>query len=115
MIETFLVLASVYWEDKFIATGERFNKYANIVAHRTLPLGTCLKIKRDLKWTTALVKDRGPCAPGAACYETYPKRLKERILQRELDLSLGVAKKLGMSKDSVNKVRYWIVDKSECN
>lgn len=111
MIETFLVLASVYWEDKFVSTGERFKPLGLTVAHRELPLGTCIKIKRDILWTTALVNDRGPCYEGAACSKSKDKK---RIQKREMDLSLGVAIKLGMNKNSLNKIRYWIVDKKEC-
>lgn len=97
VIETFLVLASVYWEPQLLPNGEKFKPYGLTVAHKTLPIGTCIKVKLGLKWTTALINDRGPYKP-----------------KRELDLSLGTAKKLGMGKNSLNKIRYWIVDKEEC-
>lgn len=108
MIETFLVLASVYWEDKWTSTGAKFNPLGLTVAHRTLPFGTCLKLKRGIKYTTATVNDRGPCTT------KYCQKHTPYILKVILDLSLGTAKKLNMGKNSKNKIRYWIVDKNEC-
>lgn len=111
MIETFLVLASVYWEPQLLPNGQHFHPLSLTVAHRELPLGTCIKLKRGLLWTTALVNDRGPCYEGAACSKSKDRT---RIQKRELDLSLGTALKLGMDKGSLNQVRYWIVGKEEC-
>lgn len=109
MIETFLVLASVYWEDALVSTGHKFKPMGLTVAHRTLPLGTCIKVKRNTKWTYALVNDRGPCTT------SYCRQHTPWAFEAELDLSLGTANALGMGKQSKNKVRFWIVDKIECN
>ena len=68
------------------ASGVRFNMHDLIAAHRTLPLGTILLVKNLKNGRTVKVKvlDRGPYVRG-----------------RELDLSYGAAKRLGMLKDGV--------------
>ncbi len=71
---------------KRTASGNRYNMYDYIAAHRTLPIGTILLVKNLKNGKTVKVKvmDRGPYVKG-----------------RELDLSLGAAKKLGMLSDGV--------------
>ncbi len=68
------------------ASGTRFNMHEYIAAHRTLPLGTVLLVKNLKNGRTVKVKvlDRGPFVRG-----------------RNLDLSYGAAKKLGMFGDGV--------------
>ncbi len=68
------------------ASGVRYNMHDLVAAHRTLPLGTVLLV-RNLKNGKAVrvkVLDRGPYVRG-----------------RNLDLSYGAAKRLGMLKDGV--------------
>jgi len=63
------------------ASGERFNPKAMTAAHRTLPLGTKLKVtnKKNGKSVIVRVNDRGPF-----------------VKKRLIDLSLGAAQKISM-------------------
>lgn len=72
-----------------MANGRPFDMEADTAAHRSLPLGTRLKVTnpkngRSVKVT---VTDRGPYTPG-----------------RHLDLSLGAARKLGILKQGVARL-----------
>ncbi len=68
------------------ASGKPFDMYGMYAAHRTLPLGTVLEVKNleNGKKVRVKVIDRGPFIRG-----------------RNLDLSYGAAKKLGMIKRGV--------------
>jgi rare lipoprotein A len=72
------------------ASGERFDPNKLTGAHRTLPLGTKLRVTNLLNGRSVLVviNDRGPYIP-----------------RRELDLSLGAARVLGMVRRGVARVR----------
>lgn len=88
-----LVVASWYGakhHGKTMANGRPFDMYADTVAHRTLPLGTKLRLTNPANGHTATVKvtDRGPYIRG-----------------RNLDVSYGVARKLGMVEQGVAKLR----------
>ncbi len=63
------------------ASGERFNPKAMTAAHRTLPLGTKLKVtnKKNGKSVIVRINDRGPF-----------------VKKRLIDLSLGAAQKISM-------------------
>lgn len=67
---------------KKTASGERFNQYALTAAHKTLPLGTHVRIRNLDNDRSVVVKinDRGPFAKG-----------------RAIDLSKGAAMAIGMS------------------
>ncbi|MFQ5580446.1 MAG: septal ring lytic transglycosylase RlpA family protein [Nitrospiria bacterium] len=93
-------LASWYG-DKFhgrpTASGEIYDMYAISAAHKTLPLGTLLRVT-DLKSGRSIkvkVNDRGPF-----------------IGRRILDLSYGAAKKLGVVEAGVSKVKIEIIGRS---
>jgi rare lipoprotein A len=81
------------------ASGERYDPHALTAAHRSLPLGTLLRVTR-LDPTGApvghpvvvKVNDRGPYAAG-----------------RILDLSLEAARRLGMLRAGVVRVRIEVV------
>lgn len=73
------------------ASGERFNPNGYTVAHKTLPLGTRLRISHGGRSVLARVNDRGPYVRG-----------------RSLDLSHGVAMNLGCS--GVCRVSYQVVN-----
>lgn len=73
-------VASVYWEGSRLATGERFYSHQQLVAHKTLPLGSWVEVKVGSRCLQLQVRDRGPYVKG-----------------RVLDLSLGAAKALGVS------------------
>lgn len=73
--------ASVYWEGTRLANGQRFNPNEALIAHRTLPLGTMMRVT-NLRNNISIivpVKDRGP----------YAMKYK-----RCVDLSLGAARQL---------------------
>jgi rare lipoprotein A len=72
------------------ASGEIYNQNALTAAHRTLPLGTRVEVTNlsNGKSVQVRINDRGPYIRG-----------------RSIDLSRGAARKLGMVKSGVNKVR----------
>jgi rare lipoprotein A len=69
-----------FFHGRLTASGRRFNKYADIAAHRSLPFGTILKVTNKDNGKTAIVEvlDRGPY-----------------VGDRLIDLSEGTATKLG--------------------
>ena len=79
---------------KKTASGERFNMHSLTAAHRTLPLGSKIKVTNlnNGKEVVVRVNDRGPYAKG-----------------RVLDVSLGAAKKLDMIKTGTAKVSIQIL------
>lgn len=54
-----------------LATGARFNKDKMAVAHRTLPFGTWLTLKRGRHIAVVVVNDRGPFVRGRDLDLTY--------------------------------------------
>jgi rare lipoprotein A len=88
-----VVTASYYghaFHGKKTASGEIYNMYALTAAHKTLPLGTRLKVTNLDNKRSVIVKinDRGPYRWG-----------------RSLDLSLAAARRLKMVKQGTAKVR----------
>lgn len=75
------------------ANGEKFNMYAMTAAHKTLPLGTMIKVtnKDNGEELVVRVNDRGPYIKG-----------------RVLDLSRGAAAKLGFEDQGVIPVAYTV-------
>ena len=73
-------VASMYWEDKLVSTGKTFNPIGWHAAHKTLPIGTLIRVSNpeNHRSITVTVNDRGPFEPG-----------------RDLDLSLGAGALLG--------------------
>jgi rare lipoprotein A (peptidoglycan hydrolase) len=59
-------IASYYWQDQMTASGERFNKHDHTAAHKTLPLGTRVRVTNltNGKTTVVRINDRGPFKPG---------------------------------------------------
>ncbi len=74
---------------KQTASGERFNQNAMTAAHKTLPLGTVVKVtnQRTGKSIEVKINDRGPFVKG-----------------RIIDLSKAAAAKLGTQQSGVGKV-----------
>ena len=68
------------------ANGTRYDQYASTAAHKTLPFGTRLKVCYDT-CEQVTITDRGPFIPG-----------------RDLDLSLGTARRIGMESAGVGDV-----------
>jgi rare lipoprotein A len=79
------------------ASGERFNQNAMTAAHKTLPLGTKVRVTNLRNGETVDVKinDRGPYIKG-----------------RIIDLSKGAARRLGMIRSGIAKVRLEVVSES---
>ncbi len=79
------------------ASGERFNQNAMTAAHKTLPLGTKVRVTNLRNGETVDVKinDRGPYIKG-----------------RIIDLSKGAARRLGMLHSGTAKVRLEVVSES---
>jgi rare lipoprotein A (peptidoglycan hydrolase) len=59
-------IASYYWQDQMTSSGERFNRHAHTAAHKTLPLGTRVRVTNltNGKSTVVRINDRGPFKPG---------------------------------------------------
>jgi rare lipoprotein A len=74
---------------RLTASGERYNKYGISAAHRTLPLGTVVRVTHigNGRKLTVRINDRGPFVEG-----------------RIIDLSLGAARKLDMVKEGIARV-----------
>ncbi len=83
-------IASFYWQDQMTASGERFDKTAMTAAHRTLPLGTRVRVTHVASGRSVVVRinDRGPFKPG-----------------RVIDLSLAAAEQIGMTAHGLAQVR----------
>lgn len=79
-----------------MANGNIYNQHAMTVAHKTLPFGTklCIKNPENGAVVVATVTDRGP-------YESIYRPGKA---PRDIDLSKGVADKLGVTEQGVAKV-----------
>jgi rare lipoprotein A (peptidoglycan hydrolase) len=74
------VVASMYWEDKLDASGNKFDPIGWHAAHKTLPFGTLIRVSnpKNHRSINVTITDRGPFVPG-----------------RDLDLSLGAGTLLG--------------------
>lgn len=79
---------------KSTATGEAFDMFAMTAAHRTLPLGTLVKVEHKASGKSVIVRinDRGPYS-------------KNRII----DLSYAAADSLGLSENGISRVSLEIV------
>jgi len=76
------------------ASGERFNPYGLTAAHRTLPLGTKLKVTNIANGRSVIVRinDRGPF-----------------VRSRLIDVSLGAAREINMVRSGKAQVRLELV------
>ena len=77
------------------ASGERFSKHRATAAHRSLPLGTHLRVTnlKNGRTTIVRVNDRGPYVKG-----------------RIIDLSPLAARRLAMVQDGVTPVEIEVID-----
>ena len=71
---------------RLTANGERYDMHAHTAAHKTLPFGTRLEVCYQ-RCTTVRINDRGPF-----------------IGSRQLDLSYGAAKAIGLINPGVANV-----------
>ena len=90
-------MASWYGRDfhgKPTASGETYNMYALTAAHKTLPLGSLVKVTNlsNGKHVVVRINDRGPF-----------------VGSRIIDMSYGAARRLGMVKTGVAKVRVEVL------
>ena len=69
------------------ANGTRYNQLASTAAHKTLPFGTKLNVCYET-CEVVTITDRGPFIEG-----------------RDLDLSYGTAKRIGMASAGVDDVK----------
>lgn len=83
--------ASYYWQPQPTASGERFNTWDFTAAHKTLPMGTRVKVtnKSNGKSTIVRINDRGPYVAG-----------------RCLDLSTAAMKAIGGTSAGVVTVTW---------
>jgi rare lipoprotein A len=96
--EARVVLASWYgpgFEGLPTASGEPYNPYGYTAAHKRLPFGTQLQVYYRGRSVQVIVNDRGPYV-GA----------------RKLDLSQGAASSIGLIRNGVDYVDYYIVGSS---
>jgi rare lipoprotein A len=86
--------ASYYKSGHRTANGERFNPHGLTAAHRSLPFGTKVKVTniRTGKSVVVRINDRGPFIKG-----------------RVIDLSLGAAKIIGLTRSGVAKISYTVL------
>jgi len=79
---------------RITANGERYNMYSMTAAHRTYAMGTIVKVTnlKNHKSIQVRINDRGPF------YHT-----------RDIDLSFAAAKKLGMDKKGVEKIKLEVI------
>jgi len=79
---------------RLTASGERYNMYNMTAAHRTYAIGTILKVTnlRTKRSVRVRINDRGPF------YST-----------RDIDLSYGAAKKIGLVQKGVGKVKIEVI------
>ena len=87
--------ATFYNESQSTASGERFDKNAMTAAHRTLRMGTMVKVTNERNGRSVVVRinDRGPYGN------------KSRII----DLSEAAARKLGMIEAGVVPVTLQVL------
>src|SRR5438067_13199699 len=83
-----------YFDGKPTASGEPYDMYELTAAHRSLPLGSWVKVTnlRNRRWVLVRINDRGPVP-----------------LERIIDLSYSAARLLRMSGQGIAKVRLDLV------
>ena len=95
-----VVVSSWYGKEfngKPTASGEIFNMYGLTAAHRTLPLGTVVRVTNleNGRQAVLTINDRGPFVKG-----------------RGLDCSYGAAKALGFANEGLARVRIQVLDRA---
>jgi rare lipoprotein A len=100
-----LGLASYYgpgFHGRETASGQIFNQWQMVAAHRTLPLGTVVRVTNleNGRAVTLRVIDRGP----------YGRNVRKGAI---IDVSKGAARRLHFIRDGLVRVRVDIVDEAE--
>lgn len=98
--------ASHYWQGQQTASGRRFDKTAMTAAHRTLPMGSVVKVTnlRNGKSVIVTINDRGP-------YAKASKSSAYRGSMRVIDLSEGAFLKIASKKSGVTDVKIEVLKK----
>jgi rare lipoprotein A len=101
VVETLVGWASYYgpgFHGRRTASGEVFDMYELVAAHRTLPLGTVARVTNLANGRSVVVRinDRGPYIKG-----------------RILDLSTGAARALAFVRKGVTRVRIDVLAKTD--
>jgi len=88
-------LASYYKSGKRTANGESFNPMGMTAAHRSLPFGTKVLVTNVKTGQSVVVRinDRGPFIKG-----------------RVIDLSLGAARVVGLTRAGIAKVTFEVLN-----
>ena len=89
-------VASYYWEPQRLASGGRFNPRAMTAAHKTLPLGTRVRVTNlgNGRSVDVRINDRGPYIAG-----------------RIIDLSKAAAGVIGMTAQGTARVKMTVIDR----
>jgi rare lipoprotein A (peptidoglycan hydrolase) len=87
-------LASFYWQAQMTSSGERFDRRGLTAAHKTLPLGTRVRVTNLSNGRSIIVRinDRGPFKAG-----------------RVIDLSEAAAEQIAMTGQGVARVALEVV------
>ena len=97
-MKTWVGSASWYgpgFDGKRTANGEKFDSEALTAAHPNLPFGSVVRVvnPRNGKFELVRINDRGPYQEG-----------------REIDVSYRVARKIGLVRSGVNRVRLELLE-----
>ena len=87
-------IASYYWQDQMTSSGERFDRHGFTAAHKTLPLGTRVRVTNlsNGKSIVVRINDRGPFKLG-----------------RVIDLSEAAATEISMTSAGLARVAIEVV------
>lgn len=88
-----MLYASVYWEDRYVSSGARFNPDGMTAASTTLPRGTKITVSFHRAQVVVTINDDGP-----------------HIRGRQIDLARGAAKAIHFYPEPALgkvKVEYW--------
>lgn len=87
-------LASYYWQEQMTSSGERFNRRELTAAHKTLPIGTRVRVTNIANGMSTVVRinDRGPFKAG-----------------RVIDLSEAAAQQIQMTGAGIARVAIDVV------
>ena len=98
--------ASHYWQGQITASGRLFDRNAMTGAHRTLPMGTVVKVTNlaNGKSVIITINDRGP-------YAKASKSSKYRGNMRVIDLSEGAFLKIASKKQGVTDVSIEVLSR----
>ena len=98
--------ASNYWQGQQTASGRRFDKTAMTAAHRTLPMGSIVRVTnlKNGKSVVVTINDRGP-------YAKASKHSAYRGSMRVIDLSEGAFLKIASKKSGVTDVRIDVLER----